>query len=326
MWSTNSMNIHLDNNQIIFYGTSNTSSGHILRGYVLLDLHSLCSITSIELNLTGYSLLNSTCQNTFLKHRVQFLEEIHRSKDFYPGVYKYHFEFPLPGNLPESVDSCKGGSVKYLLTAVAKRLSIWGDFKAEKELIIQRTNSLDSENIGTPELLKLGEIPKQIAFCLHSPSTTYKSGAEVPLKIGIKTLNENTRIHRVQVSISESVGCRFNDEWVKPNKHQITDSTHNWNSTGNGMWVEPVVLKTSSKSHTIQPDCQNEFIQVEHHLEITISMSDENNVKKFILIKAPIKFVSNLDSTTDERLPSYESALVEPPCYSSASHQPQYLI
>ncbi|ORX99864.1 hypothetical protein K493DRAFT_299174 [Basidiobolus meristosporus CBS 931.73] len=324
MWSTNSMNIHLDNNVVIFHGSTSSSSGHILRGYVSLDLHSLCSIASIELTMAGYSLIGNACQNTFLKHRIQFLEDIDKCKNFYPGLYKYHFEFPLPGNLPESVESYKGAGVRYCLTAVAKRASIWGDFKAEKELVVRRTNSLDSDNSEAQELLKLGEIPKQIAFCLHSPSTTYKSGSEVPLNVGIKTLAEGARINRVQVGISESIRCKFNDEWVKPNKHQVTDCTHSWNSTENGMWVEPMVLKTSTKSHTIQPDCDNDFIQVTHSLEITISMSDVDNVKKFILIKAPIKFTSSLDATSDERLPSYDSALIEPPCYSSTSHQPLY--
>ncbi|ORX84517.1 hypothetical protein K493DRAFT_307434 [Basidiobolus meristosporus CBS 931.73] len=317
MWAFNSLQIFLENDRIVLAGDSSSSSGQVIRGHVALNIRYPTKITSIELSLKGWCSGEAAAEH-FLRHHVSLLEES-QANEFPPGRYEYHFEFPLPGDSPESM-SCSLTSIKYMFNAVAKRVGYWGDLHAEKELLVKRIDGAQEE---IQSLYKVGEFHSRFGFCLFSPSSSYKPGDSVFLHVGTQSLGYGNQVHRIRIGLIESVSRRTHGrkEQMKTLLHEVSTS---WLPIGHRQWYEEIVFPTSSMKSSIHPDCQNEYVSISHELNLTFTFSDINGSKREVAVRTPLKFLPQEMPDSEEGLPEYSTAIAQPPSYFSSSYLPLY--
>ncbi|KAK9765486.1 hypothetical protein K7432_006139 [Basidiobolus ranarum] len=320
MWSFNSLHIHLENEKVVLSGDSDSSSGQVIHGHVLLHIRYPAKISSIDLSLKGWcSGVEPAVEEHFLRHHVSFLEEDHDVKEFLPGRYEYHFEFPLLGDLPESMTSSTT-SIKYMFNAIAKRIGYWGDLHTERELVVERVMGVQEE---IHALYKVGEIHSQFGFYIFSPSSSYKPGDYVPLHIGTQSLGYGNQVHRIRIGLVENITRKVNGskDFVKTLLHEVSTS---WLPIGHRQWYEEVTFPTNSSKEYIHPDCENEYVSISHELNLTFTFSDSDGSKRFVVVRTPLKFLPHEIVGSEETLPTYCAAIAEPPSYFSSSHSPLY--
>ncbi|KAK9765485.1 hypothetical protein K7432_006138 [Basidiobolus ranarum] len=313
MWYNSNLHIHLFNEQIVFRGCRDTASGHALRGYLLLSLRGINKITSIQLSLQGVASVPSETTEIFLQHNVEFLEVTQNPKSFHSGTYMYHFELPLTGDLPESVNS-RNGCIQYSLKAVAKRegFSLQSELLHERSVYISRVHSIDFDDINSQELLKFGEIHGELGFTIYSNSNSYQPGQEVNLNIGTKLLNTTSKIESIQACIVEAVRYRTKNGDIKSTKRPLIETIKYEDLRK----YKPTVHSNSIQiliDSSIQTDCKSDMLSLSHLIEIQICLLNGSGMKKYILVRTPIH-ISNKEEDT---LPLYSlSTPTSPPAYT----------
>ncbi|KAK9667554.1 hypothetical protein K7432_017701, partial [Basidiobolus ranarum] len=295
MWSNNSISLQLQSENIVLYGTSESASGQLLRGSVTLDIRSRTKISSIVLTFQGVAtILNSKQDNdAFFQKQFEFLRAVEDAKDFLPGQYNYNFEILLPGDLPESIHSPLS-HITYTATTTAKRSGFTKNLKDKKTVNVQRLSMPISEVQEPRALVRFGELESELMFCIFASSTTYSPNADIPIKVGIKSLKQNSKVSRVQATLHEVTKCPTQDGKVKCKTTKIRETCNNWDSKPyGGMWIQPMILSANKKSEKIQSDRQNHYVSVQHELTITITLAQPENIRKRIIIRTSLQFVDS---------------------------------
>ncbi|ORX99863.1 hypothetical protein K493DRAFT_392993 [Basidiobolus meristosporus CBS 931.73] len=313
MWFGNNLHIHLYNEAVVLRGDRDTASGHILRGYVTLSLRNTSKFSSLEISFQGVASIPGESSETFLHQQTQVLNETETKKAFSSGTYIYQFEFSLMGDQPETIHS-RNGSIKYMLKAVATKegFPFQTDLKAEREIQVQRIQSLDANEMDSQELLKLGEIQGELGFTIYSSSNSYQPGQEVPLKIGTKLLNTKSRIESIQACIVEVSKYHTKHGTIKSSKRPLVDTIRYEDLRRRNPNRHQNTLKIPVDSG-IQPDSKSDYLSVSHSIEVQICMLSSSGVKKYILIRNQI----HLTHKDSDVLPPYISLPADcPPIYS----------
>ncbi|KAK9727671.1 hypothetical protein K7432_001654 [Basidiobolus ranarum] len=324
MWTNNSINVHLQSENIVFHGTSESASGQMLRGSVTLDIVSRTKISSIKLIFKGIaSTLNSKQDNdVFFQKELEFLRAVDEAKDFLPGLYKYNFEIPLSGELPESMHSSLS-HIRYTITTVAKRNGFSKNLKDKKEVNIQRLSVSTSEIEESQPLFKFGELESELAFCLFAPSAIYSPGDDIPIKVGVESFKEDTEVSGIHGTIHEVAKYPTQDGKFKCKRSKIREASINWNTKSCGqMWIQPVTLMANKKSEKTVSDRENHYVSIQHELTIVITLVKQERIRKRIVIRTSLQFVDSNALEAAKSLPCYDDSLVVPPCYNDFDGYP----
>ncbi|ORX82579.1 hypothetical protein K493DRAFT_388614 [Basidiobolus meristosporus CBS 931.73] len=327
MWSSNAISLQLQSDNIVLLGTCESASGQVLRGAVTLNIHSRTKISSISMTFQGVaSTMNSKQENdVFFQKEFEFLRAVEETKEFLPGQYKYHFEIPLPGDLPESIHSSLS-HIRYTATTIAKRGGLAKNLKDKKEVNVQRL----SRNASASEqqsLVRFGELESELMFCIFASSTSYHPGTDIPIKVGIKSLKPNSRISKVYASLHEVIKCPTQDGKMKCKATKIRETVSNWNTEiHGGMWIQPMVLLANKRSKRIHANRHNHYVSVHHELTVTITLHQPENIRKRVMIRTSLRFVAAETVEIANSLPCYEQSLEDPPCYDSVTVYPQQFL
>ncbi|ORX84516.1 hypothetical protein K493DRAFT_307433 [Basidiobolus meristosporus CBS 931.73] len=312
MWANNNLHVHLFSDEVVFRGCQDSATGQALRGYVQLDLRSASKIHSLQLYLQGVVMIPFERPEIFVQHRIEFLESTQQTKGFSCGTYVYHFELPLAGDLPESVQS-RDGAIKYLIKAVAKRegFSLQSEMKHERLVRIRRIHSTAVDDINSQELLKFGEVRGEIGFTIYSDSNSYQPGQQVLLNIGTRLLNDKSKIESLRICIIEAVRYCTKNGSIKSIKRPLPNTLHYVDLRKHNPPVHSNRVQMPIDQNA-QPDCKSPFLKLTHLIEIQISILSSSGTKKYVVVRTPLQICDK----EDEFLPSYQPGCQElPPRY-----------
>jgi len=133
-------------------------------------------------------------------------------KIFHPGVYEYHFEFPMDNNIPETT-KLHLASVMWLLEVQVERA---GTFKPNlqgfKEIPVIRSPSEDSLELVEPISISR-KWEDQLHYEIIISGKSFPIGSKIPIAFKLTPLAK-VQVHKLKVYISENIEYFTNNKKV----------------------------------------------------------------------------------------------------------------
>ncbi|KAI9487318.1 MAG: hypothetical protein EXX96DRAFT_552657 [Benjaminiella poitrasii] len=336
------LKIHLENDQLIMYGTSTESSGCVLRGALSLQLnkptklqslilsfHGTMSVSWSQLLGNGYErkyrdqqiLINHTW--TFLSATTNRRQQQQQNNTNFvllePGNYTYDFELVLPGSLPESTHVAKYYVVQYQLKATAKRSNfLLSNYTTRQDIHLSRQKLLSS--LLTTDYFDPITVANQWAdkldYEISIPTKVYSPGDTIPISIRVIPLAPHLRIRHISCTFKEYMTCRAINGWFN-GKNKLhgriiqyirKDYTQFYHQDDTNihylddLWSSVLNIQVPGSLMEIQCDAHNESVRVRHKLKFTMSI--ENNDGHISELRAILPLVIAINNSMNG-LPAY---------------------
>jgi hypothetical protein len=245
-----------------------------------------------------------------------------------PNVYKYPFEYVLPGNLAESIDSNSYGSLLYKLKATVDRPAFSPNLIDRQLLRIVRqcTPSYHSSNIP---LQIANEWASKIDYKITVPKRVFSRGEQIPIDFVLKPkLNcDQLRVRYLSCFLKEYTSFVLGGTHIHTESRIIRffrDET--WPSQGSH-WHKSQKMTVPHSFESIQCDLHNQFFKIEHKLKFTMSFINQHGDLAELRATMPIEIINQQLEQQENELPTYENAwrsvLYSPvPYLDSTSYSP----
>ncbi|ORX90882.1 hypothetical protein K493DRAFT_379954 [Basidiobolus meristosporus CBS 931.73] len=281
-------------------------------------------IKTIDLTFEGVVTINGKengsihFQNTLISKGWQFLGLSGEPRLFGHGRYKYHFELFLDRNLPNTVFT-KYGYVQYTFCAKVSRTGIRRCLYDTESLFVLHSVPIETEQA----LVKTGELERKLRFYILAPSSRFRLGDELPVRIGLKPLIDDLRVTKITLSLNEDIKYRTHNGWSSTYTQQIARISSPWTAATSELLEQTLRLYVPKSLEYVQLDCSTIFFQIKHTLDATIILMDDEQNRKVIIIRIPVH-LSPFVLEDDNGLPSYENILTAPPEYATVDICPPY--
>ncbi|KAK9766254.1 hypothetical protein K7432_004797 [Basidiobolus ranarum] len=233
-----------------------------------------------------------------------------------PSKSIYHFEFLLPGDLPDSFD-CEFAKVEYSVKAVAETSLFTSDLKAQRPIFIRRhVNYADSEDIC--ETHKVYE--NQLECNVTIPTTEFTPGEKFELNIKGKPLAIDGRVTSVTCFVKEVVRYQIPSK-SNPNEITVGEYLRRLEFTGTNFSQEDTEVDCSLvikiPEANVSYECLNSLVEISHTLSFRFHTSTEVSRDQLVL-DIPIMIVPTTGPFMYDQLPLYQ-AVELPPTYQAVS-------
>ncbi|GAA5801135.1 hypothetical protein EDC94DRAFT_616074 [Helicostylum pulchrum] len=319
---TSDFHINVENEHILLHGNVDESSGVMLRGSVVLNCHETTKVRSISLKFVGKAKVDWTeglgshqrhykDEKTIIKHEWSFLPPNKKTYHLPQGHYKWDFELPLPGDLPESVQN-ELGQVYYRLKATVERPTFLINYNDKKMLRVSRV-LLPSSLELTQSLVISNVWVDKISYDISVPTKVFSMGSLIPITFALVPIAQDLRIRSVSCVLKEYTTLSADEHSKMEGKvinHLRDESFDGWTKTE----LLPV---PDFQSRLIQPDSSCDLIKIKHKLKFTVSLTNADGHISELRAAIPI-IISEVSPEEDENaLPAYEDA------WKSAPYDPQ---
>ncbi|KAI9475920.1 MAG: hypothetical protein EXX96DRAFT_575140 [Benjaminiella poitrasii] len=331
---TNELKIDLEDEEIILLGNASESAGKLLKGTVTLFLSEPMRVRSVTLAFTGKMKVSWSegighhqhyhkQEKEIIEHKWQFVPIIDQSSSkrtvftLGAGEHKWHFDYFLPGHLPQSLEA-EGGQVVYRLKAVVERTAFIQNIV--KKLPVQIIRCMMPSEF---ELMQSMEIhntwAEKIAYNILLPSKVYARGQSLPVNFNIIPLAERLRVRSLTCTLKEyctyttTESSKTDNRIVKqlrvedpfPNEPILTE-----NNTTPIVWAKELVLEIPPlSSHLAFCDADNEMIRIRHKLKFFICLINADGHLSELRCSVPIIIISSFSEQTEiNTLPAYDQA------------------
>ncbi|CEG75280.1 hypothetical protein RMATCC62417_10350 [Rhizopus microsporus] len=317
--------ITLETDHIILHGSVEESAGVILRGSVILNCQETTKVKSVSLKFIGKAKVNWTeglgshqkhykDEKTIIKHEWSFLPLKRKTYHLPEGHYKWDFEIPLPGDLPETVDH-ELGQVYYRLKAVVERPTFSINYTDRKSIRVSRMLLSSSLELTQPMVISNTWVDK-LSYDISVPSKVFTMGSTIPITFALLPIAPDLQVRSVSCVLKEYITLTCADHSKMEGKvvKHLRDESF---SSGPDAWTKTELLPVPNiQSHQIQTDSICDLLKIKHKLKFTVSL--ENADGHISELRAAIPIVIAEVSPEDENaLPSYEDA------WRSAPYDPQ---
>ncbi|KAI8983478.1 hypothetical protein BDB01DRAFT_760426 [Pilobolus umbonatus] len=318
--------IELENDHIILHGTAEESGGVILRGAVILNCSEMTKVKAITLRFIGKVRVNwlegktagtgSTQshhreERTLITHEWSFLKHNRKIYHLPEGHYKWDFELPLPGDLPESI-SYEQGEVFYKLRATVERPTFSLNYKDKKDLHVSRL-LLPSSLALTQSLIVSNEWANKLTYDISVPSKLYALGTMIPITFLFVPLTEHLQIRMVSCMLKEYITLSTSNHSRVEGKiiQHITDSHF---ASEEDPWSKTELLPIPD---AVKTDSSGDLIKIRHKVKIIVSIRNYDGHISELRAAIPV-IISEFSPDEDVNiLPAYEDA------WKSAPYDPQ---
>ncbi|CAO3632736.1 unnamed protein product [Mucor hiemalis] len=319
--------IHVENENLIMYGSATESPGCVLRGVMNLDLQETTKIKSITLDMVGKMTVSWTEgvgnghdrlfreEKSILDKKWTFLPKQQKMHILGAGNYSYEFEMVLPGSLPESTYVPNFYTMQYQLKATIERSTFLPNITDRKIIHVAR-----QWLPLTPEFLEPVSIANQwshkLDYEITLPTKIYTHGDQIPINIRITPLTDTLRVRHLSCTLKEYMICRANTQGllnIRPRAHgRVLFSTRddkfgrsNSNSSGNFIeWTKVQNIQLPSNPQDLQCDVQNESIRIRHKIKFVLSLINSDGHVSELRAALPI----TICAVNNTGLPAYEEA------------------
>lgn len=296
--------IHLNDDQVILHGTAEESAGVILRGSIILTCHEQTKVKSITLKFMGITNVNWSegkegqesgilqgsvliwaglgshqkhyrAERKILEKEWTFLELKKKAHHLCQGRYKWDFEIPLPGNLPETVNH-EMGQVQYRLKAYCDRPTFSMNYVDKRVVKVTRL-MLPSCLELTQSVIISNVWADKVAYDISIPSKVYGSNKSIPISFDLVPIAPHLKIKSVACSLKEYVTCSTLDHHKTEGKviNHLRDDRLSLDSS-TGRWTKTELLHVPSDTDLINYDMCGELIQVKHKLKFTVALQNSD--------------------------------------------------
>src|SRR3989337_877978 len=193
--STPLFQIRLPDNTLTMRGSQTESVGCVLRGQLVLVITEPTKFNEIKLTFQGKSkvrwvdITGSYSEKRILyQHDWVFLPAKQQHHVLKPDNYHWDFELILPGTLPETVQGCQYGSIKYTLKAVAERHSFAANLHTQRKITLLR--SLLPSSLEYLESAVVSSTTSKIEYNFSADSTAYSLGDKISIMMNLKSAND----------------------------------------------------------------------------------------------------------------------------------------
>ncbi|KAG0777755.1 hypothetical protein G6F22_011655 [Rhizopus arrhizus] len=303
------------------YGSSNESSGCVLRGALSLKLNKPTRLKSLSLCFLGkisvsWNQLGNGYERKFNDHRTvishkwTFLStQQNKTHLLSTGTHTFEFELVLPGSLPESTRMDKYYNVDYRLKAVAEKPAFSRDYVARRDIHLSRQKpNITNEFFDPIHLVNRWE--NKLEYEISLPTKVYTYGDYIPVKIKLVSLIPHLHINYVSCIFKEYLTCRAINGWFNgKNKSQrrlieyTRKNTDRQELKMDSTWTATVQMHVPESVVDIQCDAHNDSVQVQHKIKLNLTIEDKQGRLYVINITLPI-IIAITDSIGV--LPSYE--------------------
>ncbi|CAO3630394.1 unnamed protein product [Mucor hiemalis] len=300
------LKIHLENEQLVMYGSSSESSGCVLRGALSLRLKKPASFKSLILSFqgtisvswsqllgNGYERKHSDSQ-ILMNHTWTFLPRQNKEHVLVAGNHSFDFELVLPGSLPETTHVAKYYLVQYQLKAIAERPSfLQRNYITRREIHLSRQKLSISTDYLDPIMIT-NHWTDKLDYEITMPTKVYSHGDTIPITIKAMALAPNLHIRYVSCTFKEYMTCRAINGWFngKNKSHGriihysrvdqegesgILPYYHGQNSgDSDALWSTTMNVHIPDSLMDIQCDAHNDSVRVKHKLKFIMSIENED--------------------------------------------------
>ncbi|KAI8977295.1 hypothetical protein BDF20DRAFT_913639 [Mycotypha africana] len=309
--------IHLENDTLILRGTPEESVGCVLRGWVVLNNKELMKVKSITMSLTGRVRAQWTERNhqhkkefIILEHHWTFLPVQKKLHALAPHcVYKFPFEYVLPGDLAESMDSNSYGSLSYKLKAIVDRPA----FSFAPNLIDRRQlrviRQIMPSYIAMNPLQMSNEWANKLTYHISVPKKTFYRGEAIPINFSLTPKRNSEQLHVRYLScflkeyttfvlLQNNSSNHHNNTNQQENLHPHTESRiirffrdEAFPSIG-PHWQKTETLNVPHSFDAVQCDIRNRYFKIEHKLKFTMSLINKYGDLSELRATIPIDIVN----------------------------------
>jgi hypothetical protein len=221
-----------------------------------------------------------------------------------PDNYHWDFELVLPGTLPETIEKCNHGSIRYTLKAVAERHTFAPNLHTRRKVTLIRSllpTSLEylQTAVVTSNLNNIFE------YEVSTNSRVFCLGDTIPVKIKLSSLNENVKIQSIlcifdehvtyTIGTNQKVDSRIIDDF---NLSNFSSELYSWNRL-----MELSIPDNPTHCHY---DSQNDTIRIDHLLKFYITLEKHNGSLHESLAILPI-IITPISPSSDVNLPAYSA-------------------
>ncbi|KAI7903116.1 uncharacterized protein BX663DRAFT_543088 [Cokeromyces recurvatus] len=312
------LKIHVENNTLILRGSPEESVGCVLRGCVILRIKESIKVKSITLSFTGKLKLQWNERNhqhkketTVLEHHWSFLSNQHKKLHLLTpnNVYKYPFEYILPGNLGESIDPNSYGSLLYKLKAVVDRPAFSPNL-VDRQLIRIVRELLPPYDYHRGGSLQISnEWPNKIDYRISIPKKAFSRGEQIPIHFLISPKQNSDEQLRVRY-----LSCFFKEYTTISNRTEsrIIRFFRDEAFPSEGLhWEKTETIMVPFSFDSIQCDTiYNPYFKIEHKLKFTMSLINKQGLIIELRASLPIEIINQKPQEDDNinELPTYENA------------------
>ncbi|KAL9559296.1 hypothetical protein PS6_000877 [Mucor atramentarius] len=275
---------------------------------------------SITMNLSGKMKLLWNERNhqhkkefTVLDHNWSFLSSQKKLHVLTPNVYKYSFEYILPGNLPESIDSHSYGSVLYKLKATVDRPAFSPNLIDRQPLRIVR-HCIPPYHMSNLPMQISNEWANKIDYQITVPKKIYSRGEQIPVDFSLKPKPNSDKLHVRYLSCFLKEYTTFVLGATDSNtqtESRIVRFFRDESFPSEGLhWNKSVVMTVPHSFDSIQCDTHNQFFRIEHKLKFTMSLINGRGELSELRATIPVDIIAQRFEQAQEEneLPTYENA------------------
>ncbi|ORX90717.1 hypothetical protein K493DRAFT_317765 [Basidiobolus meristosporus CBS 931.73] len=307
------------------HGSSEDSTGCVLRGTVVLNLKKPLKVRSIGLRLKGavnFKLASDLCRKkeTIIKYKWSILKPSDHIYTLGCKSHLFDFEIPLGGDLPESVKTTHG-SISYKLTAWVERPGFNHDIKTSIPIMIQRLLSPLSCSYQDPPTTSISGVwASRFFYEADIPNYLYSPGESIPVVFKFDSLDTFVQVEKVILDVVEYTVYKRAIENPFVQNTQYCNTIQEFAEPMGTSWSTSFKLPLPQ---TIQLDCETKYIEVNHILlaRLFLSTAEGCTVESFQL-HFPIMIRPNGETQTLTDVPPPDYSHFAPPIYDGANCAP----
>ncbi|GAB5587820.1 hypothetical protein Unana1_02720 [Umbelopsis nana] len=309
--------INLESDKLILHGNVDESGGVILRGSVTLDCAEATKVKTVTLKFIGKMKVAWTEgagshqrfhkeDRTIYEHEWSFLPPRKKVYQLAAGQYKWDFELPLPGDLPETIEGSEHGQVYYKLKALAERPTFSMNFVDKRPVQVMRY-MLPSALELSQSLLIANEWAGKMSYEISVPSKVYSGADIIPITFDLIPIAAELKPRYITCTLKEY--CTYTAaEHVKSDSRIVKYLRDDeFPSTGE-RWTKIELLRIPHIGTNIHCDAETELIKIKHKLKFTVSLINLDGHISELRAAVPLIISSVSHSEELNALPAYEDA------------------
>ncbi|GAA5800431.1 hypothetical protein HPULCUR_005861 [Helicostylum pulchrum] len=349
------LKINVHSEEILLLGEAEEAAGKMLQGSLVLNLTEPIKVKSIHMSFIGKMKVSWSegvghhqhyhkQERTILSHVWEFVKpQLHSTQSsnrtasssstphkksilLNAGKHKWDFEFLLPGNLPQTLES-DIGSVSYRLKATIERSAfIQNTVKKRNIRIIRCVLPSEFELVQSLEIHNTWA--QKMVYDISVPSKLYAFNDTIPISFKILPIASHLRVHAIMASIKEYCTYTANEHTKTDTRivrlvrldNPFSEAVSNASVSSPPTWDRVLDLPVPSKSPIIFADADSEMIRIRHRLKFVIALANADGHISELRCAVQIIVVESF-AVTEEliSLPAYDEM------WRSVPYHPQVL-
>ncbi|KAJ2457283.1 hypothetical protein GGF42_002773 [Coemansia sp. RSA 2424] len=341
MRSGPSLEIILDQPELLVRGTTDEATPAVLSGRLVVRLPESIRVRSLKLVFTGridtyfnQNAIGATAttkdeHREFITHEWQFLESQKHSLAWGPETKVFPFDLVIPGDNPETVVTTLS-KVRYSLHAILERTSFHINLAASTDVLVKR-----GPMPGAPWALALmesieaaGDWAQQLDYRVSVPTRSLKDGELFHTRFELDPRIKGMKLMAVGVLIKEYVRYYSSTGEALHRFARVVARNENFISPTGACTTAPrkadecldlvdatsvqIPLAVPAAYTGIQYDVLSELIEIRHRIKFLIKIRDASMLIHSVFIAVPVTIMPVTARDDSNILPQYEAALRNP--------------